>query len=497
MSVLRRLAGSPAGLLRRRRFTSGLQNGVPTLIFGAGEAGRQIISSILRRRESRWTVVGLLDDNPAKRGRKVHGIEIYGGRDNLADVARVTGAQLLLVATPAFSDAARDLSRKATELGLRVKVVPDIDELLSHDIDVRVVRDMRVDDLLGRQPVDADLHEVSRYLTGKRVLVVGAGGSIGSELCQQICRLSPSEVIMLDRDESALLATQLAIYKRPRLDDVEVVLADIRDARVIAKILAARRPHVVFHAAALKHVATLERHPGEALQTNVLGTWNVLEASAAADVERFVNISTDKAADPSSVLGYSKRIAEGLTSHAARVTGQHYISVRFGNVLGSRGSVLSTFLTQITEGQPVTVTAPEATRYFMTIQEAVQLVIRAGSMGSPSQVLILDMGEPVRIIDLARRLMDQVGAAQTIEITGLRPGEKVTEVLFGRGEEDVRPAHPMIAHIDVPPVDLDRYSSIDPWAEPGGIVDYMRGICAAMATELIAAQKTAGTDSHE
>lgn len=457
------------------------QNTTPTLIFGAGDAGRQIIQSIQSRPDSKWNVVGFLDDDPVKHRTTVASVPVQGGRDDLAAVAQATGAQLLIVATPAFSNATRDLSRKATELGLRVKVVPDIDELLSHDIDVRVVRDVRIDDLLGREQVDSDLGDVTQYLSGRRVLVAGAGGSIGSELCRQISQWSPAEVIMLDRDESSLLATQLTIHRRPRLDDVEVVLADIRDTRRITKILADRQPHIVFHAAALKHVGTLERHPGEALQTNVMGTWNLLEAAAAADVERLVNISTDKAADPSSVLGYSKRIAEGLTAHMARKSGRHYMSVRFGNVLGSRGSVLSTFLTQISEGDPITVTAPEATRYFMTTTEAVQLVIRAGSTGRPGQVLILDMGEPVRVIDLARKLMSRAGATQSIEITGLKPGEKVTEVLFGAGEEDVRPVHPKIAHVDVPPVELDRCAAIDPWDDDTRIVDAMRRICTDMA----------------
>lgn len=350
------------------------------------------------------------------------------------------------------------------------------------------LRDVRVDDLLGRQTADDDLGDDAEYLAGKRVLVTGAGGSIGSELCRQVRRWAPEEVIMLDHDESALLTTQLAVYQRPQLDGQDVVLADVRDRQALLDAFTSWRPHIVLHAAALKHVVTLERHPAEAFKTNVLGTRNVLEAAAAANVERFVNISTDKAADPAGVLGYSKRIAEGLTAQLAMTTGRHYLSVRFGNVLGSRGAVLTTFLTQIAEGRPVTVTSPEVTRYFMSAQEAVQLVIRAGAIGGPGEVLILDMGEPVKVVDLARKVLDQAGVENRIEFIGLKPGEKVTEVLFGAGEHDHRPAHPRISHVQVPPVDLARYGPMDPSASSSLIVAHMLRICTDMAERTVAAR---------
>ena len=270
---------------------------------------------------------------------------------------------------------------------------------------------------------------------------------------------------MLDRDESALHTVQMAIEGRALLDSECLVVADIRDRNRMREVFDRHRPHVVFHTAALKHLPLLEMHPAEAVKTNVFGTLHVLEAAAGAGVERFVNISTDKAADPSSILGYTKRIAEQLTSWFAQREGGTFLSVRFGNVLGSRGSVLGAFERQIRDGGPLTVTHPDVTRYFMTVQEAVQLVIQAGAVGGPGEALVLDMGEPVRIVDVARRLVAQSDRPIDIVFTGLRSGEKLHEVLLGQCEIDERPAHPLISHCQVPPlppVDLEPLGTDDP-----------------------------------
>jgi FlaA1/EpsC-like NDP-sugar epimerase len=309
-----------------------------------------------------------------------------------------------------------------------------------------------VPDMIGRQPVDTDVAAIAHYLTGRRLLVTGAGGSIGSELCRQIHKFAPAALIMLDRDESALHAVQLSIYGQGLLDSPQVVLADIRDRASLDAIFAELAPEVVFHAAALKHLPLLERYPLEAWNTNVIGTLNVLEASAAAGVRRFVNISTDKAADPISALGYSKRLAEQLTSWMSRRTEGSYLSVRFGNVLGSRGSVLHAFQAQIEGGGPVTVTDPQVSRYFMTVSEACQLVVQAGAIGRPGEALVLDMGEPVRILDVARRMIAAAGAPVEIVFTGLRGGEKLHESPLGVGEDGDRRIHPLISHVVVPPV---------------------------------------------
>jgi FlaA1/EpsC-like NDP-sugar epimerase len=315
------------------------------------------------------------------------------------------------------------------------------------------VRDPRICDLLGRQPITIDVKATAGHFTGRRILVTGAGGSIGAELCRQLHQFAPAELIMLDRDESALHEVQLTLHGRALLDSDETVLADIRDARRVREVFDRFRPQIVFHAAALKHLPLLERYPAEAVQSNVFGTQTVLEAAAACGVESFVNISTDKAADPVSVLGYSKKIAERLTAHMAGQADGTYLSVRFGNVLGSRGSVLSTLSAQVKAGGPLTVTHPEVSRYFMTADEAVQLVIEAVVVGGSGEVLILDMGEPVRIADLARRLAAQSGHPLDIVYTGLRPGEKLAENLLGSDEVDHRPRHPLVRHALVKPLD--------------------------------------------
>ncbi|WP_286404542.1 UDP-N-acetylglucosamine 4,6-dehydratase family protein [Pseudarthrobacter defluvii] len=318
------------------------------------------------------------------------------------------------------------------------------------------LRDVAIEDLIGRHPVDTAIEAVAGYIEGKRVLVTGAGGSIGAELCRQLARFSPDELIMLDRDESGLHGVQMSISGHGLLDSDDVVLADIRDEKALQSIFQQRRPQVVFHAAALKHLPMLEQYPGEAWKTNVLGTLNVLKAARDANVETFINVSTDKAANPISVLGHSKRVAEKLTAWAAANSAGNYLSVRFGNVIGSRGSMLPTFIAQIESGGPVTVTDPGVTRYFMTIPEACQLVIQAGAIGRPGEVLILDMGHPVKILDIAKRMIAKSGRSIDIVFTGLREGEKLHEELIGTSESDERPFHPQITHNLVPPIDPEN-----------------------------------------
>ena len=336
---------------------------------------------------------------------------------------------------------------------MAVKVLPSSTELLTDSVGIRDLRDINLTDVLGRNQLDTDIDAIAGYLTGRKVLVTGAGGSIGSELCRQIHRFAPAELMMLDRDESALHAVQLSIHGRALLDSNDVILCDIRDLNALNAVFAERRPDVVFHAAALKHLPMLEQYPAEAVKTNIIGTRNVLDAADLVNVDKFVNVSTDKAANPSSVLGYSKRIAERITSARAQDAEGTFLSVRFGNVLGSRGSVLTSFAKQIAAGGPLTVTHPDVTRYFMTIEEACQLVIQAAAIGGPGEALVLDMGEPIRIQDVARQLMEQSGTPVRIEFTGLREGEKLHEELFGDGEpQDVRPRHPLVSHVPVPAI---------------------------------------------
>ncbi|MCA2214063.1 nucleoside-diphosphate sugar epimerase/dehydratase [Jidongwangia harbinensis] len=448
----------------------------PVLLYGAGAAGVSVLRSMLTHPQSAYLPVGLIDDDPDKRHLRAYGVPVLGGRHDLPAGLQSTGATTVVFCV-ANAEAAliRDIRDRTLRAGAEFKMVPSVSELISRPADVADVRDVQISDLLGRHEIDTDMDAIAGYLTGKRVLVLGAGGSIGSELCRQIHRLRPAELLMLDRDESALHAVQLSLHGRALLDDASIILADLRDAETIHQIFETRRPQVVFHAAALKHLPLLERYPSEALRTNVWGTLDVLEAARA--VEKFVNISTDKAADPISVLGYSKRITERLTAHTARVSPGTFLSVRFGNVLGSRGSVLTAFSAQISAGGPITVTHPDVTRYLMTVQEAVQLVIQAAAIGRDGEALVLEMGKPVRIAELARQMADLAPEPVAIEYSRLRPGEKLHEDLFGAGERDVRPLHPAISHVPVPPLDPDRVRLLNPYADPGALTAELARLC--------------------
>ncbi len=455
------------------------QGGSKVLLIGGGEAGRELIGSMLRDPHTEWDPVGILDDDPYKRHRRLRGVPVLGTTADLRDAVEATGADSAIIAIPsADAETIGRMRSAAVQAGLNVKVLPSSTQLLTEHVGIRDIRDVNLTDVLGRNQLDTDVEAIADYLTGRRVLVTGAGGSIGSELCRQIHRFKPAELMMLDRDESALHSVELSIHGRALLDSDEVILCDIRDRAALHEIFSARRPEVVFHAAALKHLPMLEQYPAEAVKTNIIGTQTVLDAAELAGVETFVNISTDKAANPCSVLGYSKRIAEGITAARAEDSHRSYVSVRFGNVLGSRGSVLTAFARQIAEGGPVTVTDEEVTRYFMTIEEACQLVIQAAAIGQPGEALVLDMGKPVRIVDVARQLMDQSGRRVPITFTGLRDGEKMHEELFGDGEpHDIRPAHPLVSHVPVPAVSAATVSTLPSSGSPKSVRDAMAILC--------------------
>ncbi|HEY6530971.1 MAG TPA: nucleoside-diphosphate sugar epimerase/dehydratase, partial [Acidimicrobiales bacterium] len=449
---------------RQRRQRPGAE-AEPVIVFGAGDPGEQTVNVMLRDPLSPYRPVAVLDDEPAKQRYSVLGVRVAGGRARMGEVAQRFGAKILVIALPeASSEEIRELAGLGVDAGLEVRVLPPVAELFGSSIALSDIRPVTDADLLGRDVVETDLPSIAGYLQGRRVLVTGAGGSIGSEICRRVAMFDPAELVMLDRDESALHALQLGMDGRAMLDSRNLVVADIRDRQRMFEVFAEHEPHVVFHAAALKHLPLLEMHPREAVKSNVYGTLNVLDAAGAADVTHFVNISTDKAADPCSILGYSKRVAEGLTSGAARRYPGTYLSVRFGNVLGSRGSVLTAFHSQVASGGPITVTDPDVTRYFMTISEAVQLVVQAGAVGDDGEALVLDMGEPVRIADVARQLAAQAPRPIEIVYTGLRQGEKLHEVLLAEGEVDERPAHPLISHVPVPalhPSDILRFGDPD------------------------------------
>ena len=463
----------------RQRARRSAAAAVDVIVFGAGEAGSILVRRLKREPHSAYRPVAILDDDPAKRRLRIQGLQVLGDRTRMAEAAASTGAKVLVIAIARASGTAiRDLTAQAESYGLTPKIVPSVTELLTGGARIEGVRDPRISDLLGRQPAQTDVAAVAGHFAGKRILVTGAGGSIGAELCRQLDRFGPAQLLMLDRDESALHAIQLALHGRALLDTDETILADIRDPYRVTEVFEQFRPQIVFHAAALKHLPLLERYPAEAVKSNVFGTRNVLEAAAACGAESFVNISTDKAANPVSVLGYSKRVAERLTAHMAGHAAGCYLSVRFGNVLGSRGSVLTALSAQVASGGPITVTHPEVSRYFMTVDEAVQLVLQAAVIGASGEVLVLDMGEPVRIADIARRLAGGAAGAVDIVFTGLRPGEKLHEELLGRGEADDRPHHPLIRHSPVRPLSPDRVGSLDPLTAPGCLREALAD-CAA------------------
>jgi dTDP-glucose 4,6-dehydratase len=440
------------------------RNAERIIVLGAGWVGAGLVQQMMRTPGSPFLPVALLDDDPAKRNLQIHGVRVRG---RFADLARVAGeleaSKVVVAVSEADSTLLRTVSDAADAAGLGCLVTPPLKDVLhSHEIQLSALRGVDVEDVIGRRPVQIDVQAIARYVTGRRVLVTGAGGSIGAELCRQLHRFGPAELLMLDRDESALHAVELSIHGRALLESPELLLVDIRDRAALEQAFLEHQPQVVFHAAALKHLTLLERYPYEAVRSNVYGTLNVLEMAAAHGVEHFVNVSTDKAANPSSALGHSKLLAERLTAwYADQHPESRFLSVRFGNVLGSRGSVLHTFAAQIAAGVPVTVTHPEVTRFFMTIPEACQLVVQAGGIGRGGEALVLDMGEPVKIVDVASRMIAMSGKEIEIVFTGLRPGEKMHEELLGAGETGTRPFHRLISHVRVPPLapaDLDAES---------------------------------------
>lgn len=446
-----------------RRYLRSRQNATResqrTLIYGAGSMAESLIPQLLRDPKSQYLPVGLIDDSPEKKNRWINNIPMLGTWDELDDITRQTGAQILIVCI-ARTDAKlmKRVEEDARRNGLKVIVLPTLDEVLQGHTGLRDLRALTIEDLIGRRPIDTEVESITSYLQGNTVLVTGAGGSIGSELCKQISRFDPAKLIMLDRDETGLQLAQIGVSGHGLLDTKDIVLADIRERKVLLDLFKEIQPDVVFHAAALKHLPVLEQFPDEAWKTNVLGTHNVLEAANSVGVKTFINISTDKAADPTSILGKSKKLAEGLTSWYAETTGAKYLSVRFGNVLGSRGSLLPTFSSLIESGGPLTVTHPDVTRFFMTIPEACQLVLQAGAIGRPQDVLILDMGEPVKIMDIANRMIEISGKKIEIVFTGLRPGEKLHEDLYGSKEDSEVLTHELISHAKVIPLDPGELS---------------------------------------
>ena len=421
--------------------------GSPVLVLGAGEAGAGLSKELSRSRE--WHLVGFLDDDANKQGRSINGIKVLGKIDNLPHWSERLGVTQVIVAMPS---ATHQMRKHAIELanrnGIKVLTVPSFDDLLSGKVAISQLRAVELDDLLGRDPIRLDEAGLHEQLTGKVVLVTGAGGSIGSELCRQIARFTPKTLVLYDAGEFALYLIEQELNRKfPELDIVYLA-GDVRDDVRLEQVFAGYKPSVVFHAAAYKHVPLMERHNAwQAVRNNVFGTWRVAECAQRHGVEKFVLISTDKAVNPTNVMGTTKRMAEIVCQGLQRPDGTRFVIVRFGNVLGSNGSVIPKFREQIAKGGPITVTHPEITRFFMTIPEAAQLVMQAGCMAKGGEIFVLDMGEPVKIVDLAKDLIRLSGLGEDdikIEFTGLRPGEKLYEEVLADSEHTLPTPHPKL-----------------------------------------------------
>ena len=438
------------------------RNGKRVLIYGAGKAGSQIVNLMLNDNNNSYQPIGFIDDNVDKHHLILSGIKVLGDSSELESICFENHVDTLLVAIANISaPALLELDQRLRSQGIQVTVIPTASEIVGGAIKLGDISDVTEEDLMGRRPITTNEEEITQFCIDKRILVTGAGGSIGSEMSRQISRYNPRELFLLDRDESALHKVQLSLDGSGHLMSSNLILADIRDSDRMNQIIANYKPEIIFHSAALKHLPLLERHPEEAFKTNILGTINVLQAAINNGVKNFVNISTDKAADPISILGKSKLITEQLTAAAPAISDRNFVSVRFGNVLGSRGSVIETFRFQIEKGGPVTVTDKAVSRYFMTIREAVHLVLQAAVIGSHGETLILDMGSPVKIYDLAKHMIDRSGRKINIEITGLRPGEKMDEILISSNERPEPTSHDMITRIRVTPLQLPGPKSLD------------------------------------
>ncbi len=422
------------------------------LIIGAGDCGEKMCREIRDNARLKYRVVGFLDDEPAKLGRKIHGIPVLGPVDRLGSVAEEARADEALIAVPSASaQNMRRMVENCKKSGLKYKTVPSMGELIDGRVTVKSIREVAYRDLLGREVVRLDSEKIGAYLCGQCAMVTGAGGSIGSELCRQICRYRPRTLVLFERGENLLYHIEMELKNNFKFIEIVPLLADIQDSDQVDKAFSRYRPNTVFHAAAYKHVPMLEEQPWSPVKNNILGTANLVGASRKYQAERFVFVSTDKAVRPANIMGASKRVAEMLIQNqngCGHSACPRFVSVRFGNVVGSAGSVLPLFEEQIRKGGPVTVTHPEVTRYFMMIPEACQLILQAGSMGEGGEIFILDMGQPVRIKDMAMDLIRLSGFEPDVDIpieyTGLRPGEKLYEELITEGEDIVRTSHEKI-----------------------------------------------------
>lgn len=446
------------------------KDGKRTLIVGAGSAGTMVVRQLKQDKETTLKPIGFLDDNFTKHGLEIMELPVLGGTKDINKYVETYKVEHIIIAIPSLNR--EDLNRivkLCTDTKIKTQTLPRVEDLVLGSLQVSQFKDVEVEDLLGREPVELDVDGIAKYISGETILVTGAGGSIGSEICRQIAHFSPKQLILLGHGENSIYTIEMELRRTIPDLSIDTEIADIQDKDKMYAIMQKRRPYVIFHAAAHKHVPLMERNPEEAVKNNIIGTKNVAEAADMAGVNTFVMISSDKAVNPTSVMGATKRIAEMVIQHMDMVSETRFVAVRFGNVLGSRGSVIPLFKEQIKNGGPVTVTHPDMERYFMTIPEASRLVLQAGSLAEGGEVFVLDMGEPVKIVDLAKNLIRLSGYNEgeiPIKFTGLRPGEKMFEELLGQNEIHDEQVYPMIYRGKTPDIDINIvYYLLDKFTE--------------------------------
>ncbi len=445
-------------MVRSGQFFPKRSDGPATLIIGAGQAGVIMVKELEHNSESDLNVIGFVDDDPNKQNSQLLGLPILGTCEDIPVLVDKYGIQEIIIAMPsAPGSVIREITRVCADLPVRIRTLPGLYDFVEGRTAIKQIREVKVEDLLRRDPISLELKEIAEYLTGRCVLVTGAGGSIGSELCRQISRFAPKELLLLGHDENPIFEINNKLRaKHPELNYVPII-ADIKDRNKLLAVFEKYHPDVVFHAAAHKHVPLMETHVSEAIKNNIFGALNLADVAQKTKTGIFVLISTDKAVNPSCVMGATKRVAEMIVQAYSRFQETRFVAVRFGNVLGSRGSVLEVFKEQLERGGPLTVTHPEMTRYFMTIQEASKLVIQAGAIANGGELFVLDMGQQIKIMDLAQDFIVFSGYDKkdiTIEIVGIRPGEKLHEELVTEEEDVVTTRHPRINAVR--PIDFDK-----------------------------------------
>ncbi|WP_027178971.1 polysaccharide biosynthesis protein [Maridesulfovibrio bastinii] len=428
----------------------GTSNGEGTnvIIIGAGRAGEKVVREIISTNHRKYIPVGFIDDDGSKKGRTIHGIPVLGSLTDLPEaINRKSVKEILIAVTEASGEQMREIIEACKKTGLPYKILPGMEEIIDGKVGIKALRDVSYQDLLGRSPVQLDSTRISRYISGKTILITGCGGSIGSELVRQVIRFNPARIILVDASEANLYAIQMELHHEFKFREYVTVLGGVQDRELMDKVFGTHKPQTVFHAAAYKHVPMLERNPWQAVANNICGTRNIMEMADRHGVDRFVTVSTDKAVRPTNIMGASKRITE-LLMRMFKESKTTFMAVRFGNVIGSSGSVIPLFRRQIELGGPVTVTHPDVTRYFMSISEAAQLILQAGVMAEGGEIFILEMGKPVKIAEMAHDLIRLSGKEPETDIkiifTGLRAGEKLYEELITEGEGIVRTEHEKI-----------------------------------------------------